>query len=164
MLVCGARAHMLCSKISALAGFLSEASGETQTGVGGGGSWAGAWWAGWCQLVVWCCLESSVRSSPSAGNLVSIQTPEVRGVSVTPWCLLTLLAVWQGTSLVCIRPVVHRSGTAPSQLSRSTLSVRRCCARHRHRHTSCGTRKMNLSDTWALRQHTPEQSSRSSSV
>ena len=32
----------------------------------GGGSWAGAWWASWSELVVWCCSVSSVRSSPSA--------------------------------------------------------------------------------------------------
>jgi hypothetical protein len=31
------------------------------SGVGGSGSWAGAWWPSWSPLNAWCCLVSSVR-------------------------------------------------------------------------------------------------------
>ena len=75
----GLHARWPCSSWSSRGGeCVCESGAEVWcrcSGVGGGGSWAGAWWASWSETIVWRCLVFSVRSSPSASNLISIRNP-----------------------------------------------------------------------------------------
>jgi hypothetical protein len=65
--------------------YSAQAFGCRCSGVGGGVSWAGAWWAGWSDILGWYCLCSVLL-------LLSIFTRTVSG----PLCELTIELTIEG--------------------------------------------------------------------
>ena len=96
------------------------------SGVGGGGSWAGAWCASWPELAGWCCFVSSVRVIPfGLGNLVPILTPA--GGSASFAAALTLWAL--GEAERCGELIVQHAMDAADAIAPAAAlrTAAECC-------------------------------------